>query len=183
MSNANIGAMQAHNIICQLKGGYDKVGGTKVEYKNFQRDRNCYIGDSDANLFVRKMNNQKLYIPNFSFEYNSDGGLLKYAFWADDTAKHNFQEFGDIVSFDATYRTNKYCMVYVPFTGIDNHKSCVTLGAGILDSEDAEAFKWSLEAFLKSFGKQPKLVVTDQCPAIKQALREIFKESRHRFCM
>ncbi|KAJ9542468.1 hypothetical protein OSB04_028974 [Centaurea solstitialis] len=183
MSNANIGATQAHNIICQLKGGYDRVGGTKVEYKNFQRDRNCYIGDSDANLFVRKMNNRKLYIPNFSFEYNSDGGLLKYAFWADDTAKHNFQEFGDIVSFDATYRTNKYCMVYVPFTGIDNHKNCVTLGAGILDSEDGNAFKWLLEAFLKSFGKQPKLVVTDQCPAIKQAVREIFKESRHRFCM
>ncbi|KAJ9560277.1 hypothetical protein OSB04_005437 [Centaurea solstitialis] len=183
MSNANIGATQAHNIICQLKGGYDKVGGTKVEYKNFQRDRNCYIGDSDANLFVRKMNNRKLYIPNFSFEYNSDGGLLKYAFWADDTAKHNFQEFGDIISFDATYRTNKYCMVYVPFTGIDNHKNCVTLGAGILDSEDGKAFKWLLEAFLKSFGKQPKLVVTDQCPAIKQAVREIFKESRHRFCM
>ncbi|KAJ9548026.1 hypothetical protein OSB04_020569 [Centaurea solstitialis] len=183
MSNANIGATQAHNIICQLKGGYDRVGGTKVEYKNFQRDRNCYIGDSDANLFVRKMNNRKLYIPNFSFEYNSDGGLLKYAFWADDTAKHNFQEFGDIVSFDATYRTNKYCMVYVPFTRIDNHKNCVTLGAGILDSEDGNAFKWLLEAFLKSFGKQPKLVVTDQCPGIKQAVREIFKESRHRFCM
>ncbi|KAJ9537073.1 hypothetical protein OSB04_029806 [Centaurea solstitialis] len=183
MSNANIGATQAHNIICQLKGGYDRVGGTKVEYKNFQRDRNCYIGDSDANLFVRKMNNRKLYIPNFSFEYNSDGGLLKYAFWADDTAKQNFQEFGDIVSFDATYRTNKYCMVFVPFTGIDNHKNCVTLGAGILDSEDGNAFKWLLKAFLKSFGKQPKLVVTDQCPAIKQAVREIFKESRHRFCM
>ncbi|KAJ9568271.1 hypothetical protein OSB04_004237 [Centaurea solstitialis] len=174
---------EAHSILCQLRGGYDKVGGTKVEYKNFERDRNCYIGDSDANLFVRKMNNRKLYVPNYSFEYNSDGGLLKYAFWADETAKRNFEEFSDIVSFDATYRTNKYCMIYVPFTRIDNHKNCVTLGTGILDAEDAPAFSWLLEAFIKAFGKQPKLDVMDQCPAIKRAVRDVFKESRHRFCM
>jgi len=107
MSNANIGATKAHNILCQLKGGYDKVGGTKVDYKNFQRDRNCYIGESDANLFVTKMNNRKLYVPNYSFEYKCDDGLLQYAFWADETAKRNFEEFGDIVSFDATFRTNR----------------------------------------------------------------------------
>ena len=74
-------------------------------------------------------------------------------------------------------------MVFVPFTGIDNHKNCVTLGAALLDGESIPAYKWVLEAFLKTFGKQPKLVVTDQCPAIKQAVSEVFTESRHRFCM
>lgn len=107
MANANIGATQAHNILSQIKGGYEMVGGSKVEYKNFQRDRNCYVGNSDANLFVRKMDDRKKYVPNFSFEYKCDKGLLNYAFWADETAKCNFELFGDIVSFDATFRTNK----------------------------------------------------------------------------
>lgn len=74
-------------------------------------------------------------------------------------------------------------MVFVPFTAIDNHKNCVTLGAGLLDGEKTPCFKWLLEAFLKTFGKQPKLVVTDQDAAIKEAVSEVFTEARHRFCM
>ena len=50
-------------------------------------------------------------------------------------------------------------MVFVPFTGVDNHKNCVTLGASLLDGESIPAYKWVLEAFLKTFSKQPKLVV------------------------
>ena len=43
MSNVNIGATQAHRILYHLKGGYEMVGGTKVEFKNFQRDHNCFM--------------------------------------------------------------------------------------------------------------------------------------------
>ncbi|GKB16560.1 FAR1-related sequence 5-like protein [Tanacetum coccineum] len=43
---------------------------------------------------------------------------LSGLFWADETAKRNYIAFGDIVGFDATFRTQKYFMVFVPFTGI-----------------------------------------------------------------
>jgi transposase-like protein len=36
---------------------------------------------------------------------------------------------------------------------------------------------------LKAFGRQPKVVVTDQDPAMKQAIADIFNEARHRLCM
>ena len=74
-------------------------------------------------------------------------------------------------------------MVFVPFTGIDNHCRNVTLGAGLLASESIESYKWLLNSFLKSFGQQPKVVVTDQDPAMKQAIEEVFPISRHRLCM
>ncbi|KAL1532943.1 protein FAR1-RELATED SEQUENCE 5-like [Salvia divinorum] len=38
--------------------------------------------------------------------------------------------FGDVVAFDTTYSTNRYCMVFDPFTGKDNHCCPVAFGAG-----------------------------------------------------
>ncbi|XP_022018925.1 protein FAR1-RELATED SEQUENCE 4-like [Helianthus annuus] len=77
----------------------------------------------------------------------------------------------------------RYNMVCVPFTGIDNHCRNVMLGAGLLASESIESYKWLLQSFLDSFGKQPKVVVTDQDPAMKQAIEAVFDKSRHGLCM
>lgn len=74
-------------------------------------------------------------------------------------------------------------MVFVPFTAIDNHKRSITVGAGLLSSESIESYRWLLEAFLKAHGKQPRLVLTDQDPAIIQAIGGAFPESTHRLCM
>ncbi|KAK1406358.1 hypothetical protein QVD17_41652 [Tagetes erecta] len=52
--------------------------------------------------------------------------------------------------------SNRYSMVFVPFTGIDNHNNNVSFGAAILASETAETYKW---------------------------LEEVFTGSRHRLCM
>ncbi|KAI3743378.1 hypothetical protein L1987_61085 [Smallanthus sonchifolius] len=91
--------------------------------------------------------------------------------------------FGNVISFDATFNTNKYKMVFVPFTGIDNHYRNVSVGVGFLASETIESYKWLLNQFLKSFGSHPKVVVTDQDPAMKQAIEQVFTESRHRLCI
>nr|GEX01933.1 hypothetical protein [Tanacetum cinerariifolium] len=37
-----------------------------------------------------------------------------------------------------------YDMVFVPFTRIDNHKKCVTVGSRLLLKEDTEAYTWLL---------------------------------------
>ena len=74
-------------------------------------------------------------------------------------------------------------MVFVPFTGIDNHRKCVTFGAGLLCNETTKSYIWLLRCFLKAFSKQPRLVVTDQDPAMRKAVAAVFKESKHRLCM
>ncbi|KAL8123920.1 hypothetical protein AgCh_011795 [Apium graveolens] len=51
---------------------------------------------------------------------DSDGHLTRL-FWADVRGRRNYEVFEDVISFDATYRTNKYGMVFVPFIGVDNH--------------------------------------------------------------
>ncbi|KAK1407956.1 hypothetical protein QVD17_39584 [Tagetes erecta] len=104
-------------------------------------------------------------------------------FWADAKSMRNYKVFGVIMSFDAMYHPNRYSMVLVPFAGIDNHNNNVSFGAVLLASEMAETYKWLLRCFLKLFGKQPDVVVTDQDPTMKKAIDEVFTGSRHWLCM
>ncbi|XP_076909882.1 protein FAR1-RELATED SEQUENCE 5-like [Bidens hawaiensis] len=74
-------------------------------------------------------------------------------------------------------------MIFVPFTGMDHHKKCVTFGAGLIYDETIESYKWLLDKFLKTHKKQPKLVLTYQDAAVKQVVRVVFDQSIHRLCM
>ncbi|XP_076954279.1 protein FAR1-RELATED SEQUENCE 5-like [Bidens hawaiensis] len=153
LANINIGPVKAFNIMQTLYGGFDKVGATKSDCKNYTR------------------------------KINFKDDTLKGLFWADECAKRNFYVFEDVISFDATYRHNKYNMVFVPFTGIDNHNRNVTLGAALLGDETPETYAWLLRCFKSVFGYEPTVVVTDQDHAMKRAIEDVFPSSRHRLCM
>lgn len=77
----------------------------------------------------------------------------------------------------------RYKMVFIPFTGIDNHNRCVTFGGGLLSKETIKSYEWLLERFKIAFVDHPKILVTDQDPAIKQAIPAVFPNTRHRLCM
>nr|KAJ0211162.1 hypothetical protein LSAT_V11C400207320 [Lactuca sativa] len=182
-STSNIGATKAHKLQAILQGGYENVGPEAIDYKNFRRKVGNIIGDKDAQLVVDKMNMRKDELHNYTFEYKCVDSVLNAMFWADETDKLYYKEFGDVISFDATFRTNKYGMIFVPFTAIDNHKRSINIGAGLLSNESIESYRWLLEAFLKAHVKHPQLVLTDQDPAILQAVEAIFPTSNHRLCM
>lgn len=74
-------------------------------------------------------------------------------------------------------------MVFVPFTGVDNHKKSVTFAAALLSKEDIEHYTWVFSTFLKAMKREPLLFVTDQCPAMKQAVPAVFPNTKHRLCM
>nr|KAJ0203067.1 hypothetical protein LSAT_V11C500275160 [Lactuca sativa] len=100
-----------------------------------------------------------------------ENNVLNAMFWADETDKADYNEFEDVMSFDATFRTNKYSLVLVPFTVIDHHKSSVTVGVGLLSMEDVDSYKWLLEQVMKVHSnKQLLLVLTDQDATLKQAV-------------
>ncbi|XP_022040932.1 protein FAR1-RELATED SEQUENCE 5-like [Helianthus annuus] len=184
MSHLNIGPVRAFNIMKEVYGGFDKVGATKVDFKNFKKELNLFIGEFDAEMFVKRLMRKKEFLPNFSCEYETtDEGVLKCIFWADEDMKRTYYMFGDVISFDATYKCNKYNMMFVPFTGIDNHNRNVTLGAAILSSETAETYSWLLKAIKNAYGYAPPVIVTDQDPAMKKAIADVWPESRHRLCM
>ncbi|KAK9740643.1 hypothetical protein RND81_03G050500 [Saponaria officinalis] len=142
-SKVNIGASKTYRICKEVANGYENVGASLLDFKDFQRQVKLFIGDADAQI-----------------------------------------AFGDDVSFDPTYGINRYCMVFTPFTGIDNHKKSVTFACSPLSNEGEESFVWVFQKFMDAMGrKEPQIIITDQDPAIRNSMPVVFKTARHRFCM
>lgn len=185
-SKLNIGPNKSLKLWKEHVGGYENVGATVVDFKNFSRDMKCYLRDVDATMFI---NNLKEKVKNsgggFFLDYciNETRNLTR-VFWSDSISRKNYSIFGDMVSFDTTYDTNTYSMVFAPFTGVDHHGKCVTFGVGLLAKEDIESFTWLFECFLKAMGGcQPVCLITDQDPAMKLAIETVFETTKHRLCM
>ncbi|XP_076903189.1 protein FAR1-RELATED SEQUENCE 5-like [Bidens hawaiensis] len=184
MSTLNLGVVKAFNIMRTKYGGFEEVGATKDDCKNFKQSLTCYIVEYDAEMVVQRLSGKKTVVMVIRFEYTiNTKGDLDRLFWADEISKKNYLVFGDIISFDATFKTNKYNMVFVPFTTTDNHCRNVTVGAALLSSESIEPYSWLLKVFLDSFGIAPKVVVTDQDLVMKRAISLVLPNSRHRLCM
>ncbi|XP_071727302.1 protein FAR1-RELATED SEQUENCE 5-like [Rutidosis leptorrhynchoides] len=182
-SVSNIGPTKAYEVYSNMKGSEKDVHGTVTDFRNWRLDLNVFINASDSQMLVYKMEERKKYVPGFSFEYKLEKSQLHSIFWADEVAKCNYKEFSDIISFDATYRMNRYNMKFVPFTGIDNHHRCVTIAAGLIRDEIAESYTWLLTCFMKTFGKEPNMIVTDQDKSMAIAIKAVFKTAKHRLCM
>ncbi|KAJ9542552.1 hypothetical protein OSB04_029058 [Centaurea solstitialis] len=159
-TGASIGGSKAHNIQAALKGGIENVGATVVDYKNASRGMIKYVGTKDAQMLLNLMIKRKNYAPDFFFEYKVVEGELQAIFWADEISRMNYKEFGDTISFDATYRTNRHAYNFVPFIVVDNHKRSVVVGSALISNEDAVNYTWVLQAFLKAHEKQPTFVIT-----------------------
>ncbi|KAG2670827.1 hypothetical protein I3760_14G105400 [Carya illinoinensis] len=113
-----------------------------------------------------------------------DDGRLKNVFWADPRCRAAYQYFGDVVTFDTTYLTNRYGMPFAPFVGVNHHGQSILLGAGLISSEDTETFAWLFRTWLQCMdGISPKAIITDQDRAMKNAIALVFPETRHRFCL
>ncbi|XP_074288938.1 protein FAR1-RELATED SEQUENCE 5-like [Silene latifolia] len=132
-----LGGVKAYRGWKELCGGYDNIGATEVDFKNFVRDIKTYIGNFDAQMFVENLIGRKDTCSSFYFDFIVDENkCLAGVFWADPIFIKNYMLFGEVLSADATYGTNKYDMVFVPFTGVDHHKRCIKFGAGLIGDEN-----------------------------------------------
>ncbi|XP_031099741.1 protein FAR1-RELATED SEQUENCE 5-like [Ipomoea triloba] len=181
---SNIGPSKGFRLCKEGAGSYANVGATNMEFHNFKRDLQAYIAGGDGEMIIKKFTQKREVCDGFVFDYHLDTeNRLSRLFWADTISRSNYSLFGDVISFDATYGTNRYSLVFVPFTWVDNHKRCVTFAAGLLTREDSESYMWLLEKFKSGMGHSPRCVVTDQDPAMKVAIERVLPECRHRFCM
>ncbi|VFQ60774.1 unnamed protein product [Cuscuta campestris] len=183
-AKANIGTMKSYRLFKESVGGYDNVGATAVDFKNFKRDLKAYIAGGDAQMVIDKLFRKHETCSAFFFEYDVDeSDQLTRLFWCDPVARKNYSLFGDVVSFDATYETNRYNMIFAPFTSVDNHCKCITFGAGLLTREDDESYAWLFRRFLNAMGNAPKCIITDQDLSLRGAAQKAFPRTSHRYCM
>ncbi|KAF7808292.1 Protein FAR1-related sequence 5 [Senna tora] len=96
---------------------------------------------------------------------------LQHLLWADGQCRMDYECFGDVLSFDATYKVNKYEKPLVVFTGVNNHAQTVVFACGPVGDETEETYTWLLEQFDDCMNrKKPYSVVTDGDRAMEQAI-------------
>ncbi|XP_057719698.1 protein FAR1-RELATED SEQUENCE 5-like [Arachis stenosperma] len=105
--------------------GYANVGFTKKDLDNhFQRTRRAKFigGDSNATIsyLLGKADVDSMAMARYS---STDEGRLANLFWADGICRSDYQCFGDVLTFDTTYRKNKYRRPLVIFSEVMLNKS------------------------------------------------------------
>ncbi|XP_021758601.1 protein FAR1-RELATED SEQUENCE 5-like [Chenopodium quinoa] len=107
-SKVNIGPVTTFRMMKEIVGGYENIGASKEDFKKFHRDLKAYIQGSDAQMFVDNFTNKKLMWSAFFFDFEMDEDYcLCRALWEDPLCKKSYALFGDMVSFDTTYQTNR----------------------------------------------------------------------------
>ena len=184
-SRASIGTSQAYRLLHVSDGGFQNVGCTKRDLQNYYRDLRKKIKNADAQMFVAQLCRKNEVNSSFFYDFDVDEhGRLKYVFWADATSRKNYSHFGDIVSFDSTYTTNQYDMIFAPFTGVNHHLQSVFYGAAFLANEKIPVYVWLFKIFLRAMGgKAPTLIITDEDASMKAAIEKVFPTTVHRLCM
>ncbi|KAL2462187.1 Protein FAR1-RELATED SEQUENCE [Abeliophyllum distichum] len=87
-----------------------------------------------------------------------------------------YKEFGDAVTFDTTYLTNRYDILLAPFVGVNHHGQSTMLGCGLISNEDTQIFTWPFRTRLECMeGKAPIVIITDQTGRCKMKFQLSFR--------
>ncbi|XP_050895588.1 protein FAR1-RELATED SEQUENCE 6-like [Lathyrus oleraceus] len=107
---------------------------------------------------------------------------LRNVFWADARSRATYEYFGDVVTLDTTYLTNKYDMPIVAFVGVNHHGQSTLLGCRLLSGEDTDSFAWLFKLWLRCMLEKAYLgIVTNQCKDMKNAIELVFPTTCHRW--
>jgi zinc finger SWIM domain-containing protein 3 len=144
----------------------------------------------DSHRTSRDSNSEKAcwdkFIDNPSFQHaiqlDSEEQIANI-FWADAKMLIDYALFGDVITFDTTYSTNKEYRPFGVFVGFNHFRELVVFGATLLYDETVDSFKWLFETFLAAHNqKHPKTIFTDQHAAMGRAVGDVFVDTIHGLC-
>lgn len=57
-----------------------------------------------------------------------DNNRLRNVFWVNARSRAAYEYFGDVITFDTMYLTNRYDMSFAPFVGVNHYGQSILLG-------------------------------------------------------
>ncbi|XP_038707340.1 protein FAR-RED IMPAIRED RESPONSE 1-like [Tripterygium wilfordii] len=183
---AGIRPNKSHSAQVIGAGGHENLTFLQKDTRNLiAKVRRLRMGEGDAKALQSYFDKMQSKNEGFYSLIDWDQeGRMKSVFWADPRSRAACHEFGDVITFDTTYLTNKYDMPFAPFVGVNHHGQSILLGCGLLSNEDIDSFIWLFRTWLSCMhGVAPKGIVTDQDKAMKSAIEIVFPGIRHRWCL
>ncbi|RYQ89152.1 hypothetical protein Ahy_B09g095954 isoform E [Arachis hypogaea] len=106
---------------------------------------NARLRTSNANADVREMMNYFMRMkdinPNFFYAVQLDDECkFRSAVWVDARCRASYEYYGDVVSLDSTYSTNRHGLPFASFVGVNHHGKSTPLGCALLGNEEIPSF-------------------------------------------
>jgi hypothetical protein len=170
------------SILRYLRGG--DVPYTKKHVSNVQTAIRNECKQNDMTKVLEYFRKRKEEDPRFYYNFQlGDGKKVLSIFWSDGNSRRMYEMYGDCLSFDTTYKTNRYNLPFAPFVGVTGHGQNCLFACAIMQNETADCFKWLFNEFLDCMGqKAPVTIITDQCVSMGIAISEVFPNAVHRNC-
>ncbi|XP_026400299.1 protein FAR1-RELATED SEQUENCE 5-like [Papaver somniferum] len=147
------------------------------------RHKNIEVGDAQSVMDYIHMKQSEN--PQFFYRVQVDEhGREVNFFWIDARSRMSYEQFGEVVFFGTTYRTNKYGMPFAPFTGVNHQYQTIQFGCALLQDESEPTFIWLFHICLEAMrGQHPSAIITDQDVVMATAIKQVFPNSRHHLCL
>lgn len=194
LDSTNVDAL--HAIRARTKNMYVTMsrqsgGGKKVDKQKggitnqLQSGKHLALEEGDAQVMLEQFMYMQDENPNFFYAIDlNEEQRLKNVFWVDAKGRLDYGSFGDVVLFDTTHIKNEYKLPFAPFVGVNHHFQFLLFGCALLSEETKSTYVWLMRAWLRAMGgRAPGVILTDQDKALKEAVAEVFPDSRHCFCL
>lgn len=188
LQGAGIGPSGIMSALIKEYGGISNVGFTERDCRNYMRSSRQRTLGGDTQLLLDYLRNRQAVAENnpslfYAVQGDDEDQCMSNIFWADPKARTNYTYFGDTVTFDTTYRSNRYRLPFAPFTGVNHHGQPVLFGCALLINESEASFVWLFKTWLEAMsGRPPVSITTDHDRVIRLAVTQVLPETRHRFC-
>ncbi|XP_042974253.1 protein FAR1-RELATED SEQUENCE 7-like [Carya illinoinensis] len=137
------------NALVVDAGGFENLDFQEKNCRNFiDKARKLRLGKGGGEALTEYFKRMRLQNDGFTYMIDVDEELrLRNVFWADARSRATYEYFGDVITFDTTYLTNRYDMPFAPFVVVNHHGQSILLGAGLLSNEDTR-LKTSIQSAL-----------------------------------
>ena len=171
-------------ILAYLRGGVSYLPYNKKYVSNVRTAIRNESKLNDMTQVLQYFRKRKEADPRFYYNFKlGEKKKVLSLFWADGHSRKMYELYGDCVSFDTTYKTNRYNLPFAPFVGVTGHGNNCLFGCAFMQDETSDTFKWLFEVFDECHGhKHPLTIITDQCKSMKIAIPLVFPNTIHRFC-
>ncbi|XP_061358573.1 protein FAR-RED IMPAIRED RESPONSE 1-like [Gastrolobium bilobum] len=123
--------------------------------------------------------------PNFFYaiDFNEEQ-QLRSVFWVDAKGRLDYRHFSDVVLFDTMHVKNEYRLPFIAFIGVNHHFQFMLLGLALVSDESSSTYMWLMQAWFRAMGGlAPKVMLTDQDNALKEAVAQVLPDSCHCYCL
>ncbi|XLR43818.1 protein FAR1-RELATED SEQUENCE 5-like [Arachis hypogaea] len=183
MRDVGISTTQIYMQFAEQSGGFENVRFRRTDMYN-QIEKQRQLMESDVTETLKYLKKRKKLDPKFYWSYEVDNNsVFRHLIWMDGKSRVDFEVFGDVMAFDATYKKNKYKFPLVVFSGVNHHLQTIVFGSAIVADEGEGTYIWLLQRFVEAMnGKRPNAVITDGAKAMKLAIEKVFPDAHHRLC-